>query len=142
LNFWDSSAIFTFLKGQPDAPRVEPLMKADPEMTIWWSTVVELSSASARLRREAEITERELSELLADIRTIVSVADELEPCEMIRSTAVRLLQGHVLSAADALQLAAALFWADLKPQGMGFVSLDKRLREAAEKEGFSVLPEL
>jgi predicted nucleic acid-binding protein len=140
LNFWDSSALFTFLTGQPDAPKVEPLMKADPKMMIWWGTPVELASAAARLRREGELVERELSELLADIRIIVSVASELEPCELVRQTATRLVQGHVLRTADALQLAAALVWADLKPQGMGFVSLDRRLRDAAEREGFTILP--
>lgn len=36
---------------------------------------------------------------------------------------------------------AALVWADEAPTGQAFVCLDDRLREAAQAEGFSVLPE-
>jgi hypothetical protein len=46
-----------------------------------------------------------------------------------------------LRAADALQLAAALVWSDESPTGEGFVSLDDRLREAARRQGFEVLPD-
>jgi hypothetical protein len=48
---------------------------------------------------------------------------------------------HPLRAADALQLAAALVWCDEAPQGTAFVCLDDRLRDAARREGFAVLPE-
>ncbi len=47
---------------------------------------------------------------------------------------------HPLSAADALQLAAGLLWADGRPAHHDFVCLDQRLREAAQREGFRVLP--
>ena len=45
-----------------------------------------------------------------------------------------------LLAADAMQLAAALVWADGNPDQRGFVCLDQRLREAARSEGFSLFP--
>jgi len=45
-----------------------------------------------------------------------------------------------LRAADALQLAAALAWAQEQPLGRELVSLDLRLREAAQGEGFTILP--
>lgn len=38
-----------------------------------------------------------------------------------------------------LQLAAALVWAGKAPKGHQFVCLDQRLREAARKEGFTLL---
>ncbi len=41
---------------------------------------------------------------------------------------------------DALWLAAALVWCNEAPQGDSFVSLDDRLREAARREGFAVVP--
>jgi hypothetical protein len=43
-------------------------------------------------------------------------------------------------AADTLQLAASLVWCRERPVGRSFVCLDARLREAAVREGFSVLP--
>ena len=45
-----------------------------------------------------------------------------------------------LRAADACQLAAALIAARERPRGFQLVTLDCRLRQAAELEGFSVLP--
>ena len=45
-----------------------------------------------------------------------------------------------LRAANALQLVAALIWAQESPQGLEFVCLDQNLREAALREGFSILP--
>ena len=54
--------------------------------------------------------------------------------------AARVLLLHQLYAGEALQLAAGLLWADGRAPGHHFVCLDKRLREAAEREGFEVLP--
>ncbi len=48
---------------------------------------------------------------------------------------------HPLKSADALQLAAALVWAGNTTRDHHFVCLDKRLRKAAGKEGFRILPE-
>jgi len=48
------------------------------------------------------------------------------------------LEIHALSAADALQLAAALVAVAGRPQGFGFVTLDDRLAVAAASEGFLV----
>lgn len=62
--------------------------------------------------------------------------------EAVRQRAKRLLMVHPLRAADALQLAAALVWAAESPQGLELVCLDRRLKEAALKEGFTVLPDI
>ncbi len=61
--------------------------------------------------------------------------------EEVRRLAVRSVRIHQLPAGDALQLAAALLWAENRPGGREFVSLDGRLAEAARLEGFSVVPE-
>ena len=66
---------------------------------------------------------------------------EVQPSETVRNVAERLLAVHALRAADALQLAAALTACGAHAKGQGFVSLDQRLRIAAYKEGFTVLPD-
>jgi hypothetical protein len=58
--------------------------------------------------------------------------------ERVKALAVRLLRVHRLRAADALQLAAALAWADGSPQSRTLLTLDDRLATAAEREGFAV----
>jgi len=66
--------------------------------------------------------------------------DVVAPTPRLRRTAGRALAAHPLRAADALQLAAALTWSAEQPGGEGFVCLDDRLRDAAQREGFAVLP--
>jgi hypothetical protein len=59
---------------------------------------------------------------------------------MVREQAGRVLRLHPLRVADALQLAAALVWCQGDPIHHDFVCLDQRLREAARREGFHILP--
>jgi hypothetical protein len=64
----------------------------------------------------------------------------VQPTEVLRRRAERIIAVHPLRSADALQLAGALVWAQHFPQGLEVVCLDRNLREAASKEGFTVLP--
>src|SRR5438477_312306 len=65
---------------------------------------------------------------------------EIQPSHRVRDAAARALTLHSLSAADALQLAAGLLWADGHPAHHDFVCLDQRLQDAARAEGFQLLP--
>jgi hypothetical protein len=47
-------------------------------------------------------------------------------------------KNHVLRAGDALQLGAALLCCRFEPHSARFLSEDRRLRLAAEREGFTV----
>ena len=66
---------------------------------------------------------------------------EVDPENDMRLLASLLSKDHPLKTADALQLAAALRWCEGDTVGAGFVCLDKRLRHAAQAEGFEILPE-
>jgi hypothetical protein len=63
------------------------------------------------------------------------------PCSRSGARDADVLAAHPLRAADALQLAAALVWTGEAAAGEAFVCLDERLRDAARREGFEVLPE-
>jgi len=140
--FWDSSALITLLAAQPGASELEKIARDAPSMVLWWGTRVELASGACRLRRSGNLDERKQHDLFGMIERVTSDADQIEPTEQVRAASIRVLRVHSLRAADALQLAAALAWTDHSPSGAPFVCLDKRLREAAEREGFTVLPEL
>ena len=62
----------------------------------------------------------------------------VRPSAKIAAEACSLLEVHPLSAAGALQLAAALEWCEGKPKGNDFLTFDKRLREAAGLAGFTL----
>lgn len=140
MTFWDTSALFTVLAGQVGADILEHLLEDDPQAILWWETRVELASAASRLWREGQTDASGFSDLLATIDQFVAEAGEVDPTEQVRRTSLRVLRVHSLRAADAMQLAAALVWTDHNPSGERFVCMDKRLREAAEREGFAALP--
>lgn len=141
MRFWDSSALVPLVAEESTTAAAEAVLDEDPEMALWWGSAVECTSAFARSQRlgeaSPEVTRKSLGLLLA----VRSSALEIEPSEEIRGRAMRLLTNHPLRAGDALQLAAALAWCE-KPAGTGFVCFDQRLREAAQREGFEVLPGL
>jgi predicted nucleic acid-binding protein len=62
----------------------------------------------------------------------------INPSAMIAAAACSLPESHPLSAADALQLAAALEWCEGQPSGKVFLTFDRRLREAATLAGFTL----
>ena len=109
-------------------------------MVAWWGTLVECTSAVARLRRESTLDVSQEHSIYNLLQAVATAWTEVQPGEELRRSGIRLLRRYPLRAADALQLAAANLWAAGRPEGYGFVCLDRRLREAASLEGFMVLP--
>jgi predicted nucleic acid-binding protein len=140
LKFWDSSALVPLLLEQPASERLGDLLRRDPEIVLWWGSPVECASALSRLQREGMLARSSLRQSHEILDSLRAVAHEIEPVAEVRARALRLLATHPLRGADALQLAAALFWCRERPQKVGFVSMDNRLRQAAAAEGFLVLP--
>ncbi|MDO8682270.1 MAG: type II toxin-antitoxin system VapC family toxin [Armatimonadota bacterium] len=139
MRFWDTSALFPLLSSEEGSSHAVDLLRSDREITIWWGTPVELASAAGRLRRMGRVDDAECARILAKIGPLARTAEEIQPTEELRQTAFRLVRLHDITAADSLQLAAALVWARHVPTGLDFVCMDTRLCEAAEKEGFTVL---
>jgi predicted nucleic acid-binding protein len=140
MKFWDSSAIIPICIDEPQTKGVMDIAVDDGSMAVWWGTPVECHSAFARLRREGGVSTDE-EDALRELLSILALGwTEIEPSEEIRTITGRLLLNHPLRAADSLQLAAALVWAGRSPKGHHFVCLDQRLRDAARKEGFFVIP--
>ena len=140
MRFWDSSALVPLFIGELTRPQLRRLVEEDPAIYCWWATRVECASVLARLTREGRLDGGAGRRARADLDDLYRGVCEIEPTEDVRERAERCLAVHALRAADALQLAAALIWARERPMGMTVVSLDERLRLAAFREGFTVLP--
>ncbi|MHB0981601.1 MAG: hypothetical protein ACYC5Q_16310 [Thermoleophilia bacterium] len=93
-----------------------------------------------RLRREGVFAPVEAVQVPAGFTGVLDAANVVESTDAILTASLRLLTAHPLRAADSLQLAAALLWAQDHPAGREFVCLDERLRIAAALEGFRILP--
>jgi predicted nucleic acid-binding protein len=133
MRFWDSSAIVPLLVPQRSTRAMSDLLEADAQMLVWWGSSIECISALARLERERALDHRGVGMAEARLRALAAAWHEVQPHPRVRSQAERLLRLHVLRAADALQLAAAMETSARTP--VEFVCLDRRLSEAASREG-------
>lgn len=139
MRFWDSSGIVPLLVAQSRTGSMQRILKADPEILVWWASETECASALARLERQADLDERSAARAFQRLDTLKGAWHEVQPSETIRTTARRLLRVHSLRAADSLQLAAALIASETKPASLEIVSLDDRLVQAAVREGLAVV---
>jgi uncharacterized protein len=140
MRFWDASAIIPILLREPGTSAVQRLLKTDDDLVVWWGTAVECASALARRAREGSLTDTTEHQARARLDQMQTIWNEVLPNDAVREFAQRLLRIHPLRAADSLQLAAALVWTRQRPRGSSFVCLDDRLCDAADLEGFQVLP--
>ena len=139
--FWDSSALVPILLPEPRSTEMVSLAGLGEIPVVWWASPVECRSAIHRRHREAPMPRSILDTALDRLQSFFQHADTVPASEEVRSRAGRLLAVHPLRAADALQLAAALVACEEEPMGEKLVSLDQRLREAAIREGFAVIPD-
>jgi hypothetical protein len=137
--FWDSSALVPLLVSEPRSRELMSLLRADPAPVIWWATPVECQSALRRRHRESALAAPVLARALERLRQLAEDVDVVAPTFALREGAGRALAAHPLRAADAFQLAAARVWFG-EASGEPFVCLDERLRDAASREGFDVVP--
>jgi len=140
MKFWDSSAVIPLCFKESESEVIQELVRADSDMVVWWTTQVECVSALSRRLREGSIPSGAELKAKAILSALSSAWSEVQPTELVRLRAERLLMVHPLRAADAFQLAAALTWAQESPVGLDFVCLDQALRLAVAKEGFTALP--
>jgi predicted nucleic acid-binding protein len=111
----------------------------DTDIVVWFLTPVEVISALTLRLREKSIKPIEFSRAKEQLAALERAWSEVISVERVRERARRLLEIHPLRAADSLQLGAALLTSEETPQGFPFVTLDRRLADAAEKEGFHVV---
>jgi predicted nucleic acid-binding protein len=140
MRFWDSSAIIPLCLREANSAAVKSLVTGDEDMVVWWATRVECISALSRRQREGVLSAESEQKARAILNVLAAGWSEVQPTEVLRRRAERLIAVHPLRSADAFQLAGALVWAHDSPQGFEVVCLERNLREAASKEGFSVLP--
>ncbi len=136
--FFDSSALLPLFIQDKHSSAMELLVRDDPWVVIWWGSTIECFSAFARLRRKRIIDSYQEQEIRRRLLSVKRHWTEIQPGHDVKALAHQLLLIHTLSAADSLQLAAALLWADKLPSGHQFVCLYTKLLEAARKEGFVI----
>ncbi len=139
MRFWDTSALVPLFVSEPSSLAARKEFARDSEVVVWWVTESECVSALARLERDGDLTATSIVEALDRLNELSMGWREVQPVRRVRQVATRLLRVHPLRAADALQLGAAIVASEDQPATLPFVTLDDRLAQAAEREGFVVV---
>jgi predicted nucleic acid-binding protein len=140
VKFWDTSAIVPLLVIEPGTGTAKSILTGDSSVVVWWGTRTECVSALSRQIRDGSLRIEDERQARRVLQQLADSWSEVQPSELLRGTAERLLAVHALTAADALQLAAALHWCQRQPINRDLISFDTRIRDAAYKEGFTILP--
>lgn len=140
MRFWDTSALVPLCVEENTTVALLDLAAEPPPMATWWGSYVEVTSALARREREGQLPAPLSEDAYSALHNLASSWREVTASTSLRALAERLLRVHVLRAGDSLQLAAALKLAGDDATSVEFVCLDKRLRQAAAREGFRLLP--
>jgi len=139
VRFWDTSAIVRLLVAETSSAAIMQEYERDPEVIAWWATEAECVSALARLERDDSISAPSIAEGLRRLDGLARAWREVQPVTAVRTTAIRLLRVHPLRTAEGLQLGAAIVASENHPASLQIVTLDERLAQAAEREGFPVV---
>jgi predicted nucleic acid-binding protein len=118
MKFWDSSAIIPLCVKEGASEAIKGLMKGDEDVVVWWTTRIECLSALSRRQREGVLSSGDEMKARTVFSALAGAWSEVQPTEMVRLRAERLLSIHPLRAADALQLASALVWGQETPRGL------------------------
>jgi predicted nucleic acid-binding protein len=136
--FWDSSALVPLCLGQAGSRQAQFYLRKF-DLVVWWGTPVEVHSAICRLHRERLVSDVNKQGAVARLRLLSRGWREVFPDDQVRELAAESLDKYSLRAADALQLAASLVWCHKLPSRRNFICADRRLAQAADAAGFSVL---
>lgn len=139
MRYWDTSALVPVIVAEKGSELVDAWLRSDDVICTWGFTRVELASSVERRAREGALSAAQRREALALVRDLANAATEVMDFEAVRNRAAAILARHALRAADAAQLGAALVVSEGGLSGIQFVCLDRRLADAASREGFDVL---
>lgn len=141
MRFWDASALVPIIVWEHSSDAVRRLLASDDRIVAWWGSTVECVSGLRRREREGELDAPLALRALGRLDALSSGWTEIGPSGAVRSAAEHALAAHPLRVGDAFQLAAALLWRGEPTSVRELVCLDRRLRDAAAREGFALLPE-
>jgi predicted nucleic acid-binding protein len=139
--YLDSSALVKRYVLESGSDTVERLLsEADTAGTAWIS-LVEVVAGLTKVVRTSVLTPEEADSAIRSFRDDWPDLMRMQITEFLLEHAADLARQHGLRGYDAVQLAAATIWQDNTEKPVTFVSFDRHLRLAAQKEGLATQPE-
>lgn len=139
MRYWDASALVALCVAEPATDALRHLVGGG--IVTWSISAVEIASAIERRARDGSLGSAERAAARTALTELAAAWTDVSALGPVRERALRLVAAHPLRAADAMQLGAALVAVTDRPEGHAFVCTDVRLRDAAAREGFLVLPD-
>ena len=140
MKFWDSSALVPLILAEVHSDSVAGILGEDDKLCVWWGTSLECLGAIWGAHRRERVTELNALRAEARLDEFRLRWTEIQASEELRAEAERALRVHDLRSADALQLASAIVAQRQLATALPFVCLDRRLTQAAIREGFRTTP--
>ncbi|MCI0574549.1 MAG: type II toxin-antitoxin system VapC family toxin [Myxococcaceae bacterium] len=138
MRFWDSSALVPLIIEEPRSAACRALRRADPSIVVWMFSRIEILSAIHRRVREGSLERSSVTAVERRLAILESGWTVVEAAAAVCEGAERLIRTHPITAADAVQLSAALLATGDRPRRRWFITSDQILADAAGLEGFSV----
>lgn len=139
LCYWDTSALLPLLFSEPQTARIRSFVsrkKGLPGVTSFF-TFYEMESAFFRRLEEGSISQADLSRLRLQAQKLEEAVSIIWPDAEILSLGRRFVSEFGLRPGDALQLSSSSVLLKSEKE-VSFVSLDKKLNEAAEAVGLNL----
>ena len=137
--YFDASALVKRYVRETGSTTVRGLLASGIPATSRLSEV-EVSSGIIRRSREGAFTLRHRDRMLAALQRDLPALAIVEVIPEIAADARALLLRQSLRAGDAVQLASCLFLQRHWDEPVPFVAFDRRLLEAAQAEGLTIIP--
>ena len=135
----DSSAILSWLLGEPGSEAVRQVLAAAERVLASDLTLVECDRALHRAQAAGRVSEADAADRRGRLTATASNWDLMRLDSEVTERARRPFPAEPIRSLDALHLASALVARAAMP-GLALLSLDGRMRENGRGLGFSVLP--
>lgn len=139
MRYWDASALVPLIVSEPNTALAHSWLEEHSVILTWAWSRVEIVSAVERRTRDGDLSRQQRRDILRRLDTFSTTWNEVSEMPAVRSLANLVLARNSLRAADAAQLGAALHVQQQLDASLPFVSLDRRLAEAAELEGLPII---
>jgi len=138
IAYLDTNALVKLYVKETGSPAVRAACDRSEALATSRLSYVEAYAAAARRVREGGLSRKARARFAENLERDWQDYAIVEVSEVVCRLAVELAGRHPLRAADALQLASALFLRESARQSVLFLCFDERLVAAAQEEGLAV----
>jgi hypothetical protein len=138
IAYLDTCALVKLYVKEPGSAAVRAACDRSEALATSRLSYVEAHAAAARRAREGDLSQKAKARFAENWERDWQNYAIVEVSEVVCRLAVELAGRHPLRAADAVQLASALFLRESARQSILFLCFDERLVAAAQAEGLAV----